>query len=393
MHSVKEVPYPVWLIACAHAVTDLASGALFVALPYFKVKFGLSYVELTAIVLLQNFTSSVCQPIFGYFSDKKSRPWWMPVGCLTTGAMMLASLMVPNYYLVLLCTAVSGFGSAVFHPEGAKTVNWLSGRSKGQGASLFSVGGNVGFAAGSFFLGALLMGNSMILYLFVLPYLVIGIAFLAVMKTLLHLPQREKSAAAQGKGRIAINFALMALLGMVLARAIVNAGINTFVPLYYTSFLHGSTAYSASLLTVFLAAGAIGTLLGGTISDRYGSRKVMFYSIMPVAPLLFVFKMADGIWPFIILAFVGVLLAATFTSSLVLAQKMMPQNVAMASGLTLGLSIGLGGMGVLMLGQVADLAGLPFVFNIIAVLPVVAFIFTIFVKEPTTVTQPAMHKA
>ncbi len=355
LRSIKDVPYSILVITCAQIVTDMAPAALLVALPYLKTKFGLSYAETTAIVLIQNLTSSVSQPIFGYISDKKSRPWWMPVGCLTTGVLMLASLLVPAYPLVLLCTATSGFGSAIFHPEGAKMVNRLSGKAKGKGASLFTVGGNAGFAVGSLFMGALLVAGSFSLYLFVLPFLVISIIFLFVLKELSPLPQRKGQLSA--KAAVKLNLPLVALLGMVLTRATVNSGINAFVPLYYVSFLHGSSAYAASLLTVYSAAGAVGTLLGGTMSDRYGSRKVMFISILPAALLLYLFKILDGIWAFVLLALVGVLMAATYTSSLVLAQKMLPNNIAMASGLTLGFSIGLGAMGVLGLGRVADVAG------------------------------------
>ncbi len=387
LRAVKDVSSSIWVIACAHAVTDLAPGALFVALPFFKVKFGLSYAELTAIVLIQNLTSSVSQPIFGYFSDKKSRPWWMPVGCFVTGIMMWASLLVPTYPLVLLCTAVSGFGSAIFHPEGAKMVNWLSGKAKGKGASLFSVGGNAGFAIGSLLLGALLLGNSFTVSLFILPYIAVSVMFLFVMRRLSRLPQKREKNSVKTANAIHLNLPLIALLGMVLIRATVNSGISTFVPLYYVSFLHGSSAYAASLLTVYLAAGAVGTLLGGTMSDRYGSRKVMLYSILPVAVLLYFFKMVDGVWPFVLLALVSVLLAATFTSSLVLAQKMMPRNIGMASGLTLGFSMGLGAMGVLGLGWLADAAGLPLIFNLLAFLPVVGFLLTLFVQEPVEVAE------
>lgn len=379
---VKNVPRSIWLIAAAHAVTDLSMGALFVALPFFKVKFGLNYAELTAIVLLQNITSSVSQPVFGYLSDRKSRPWRMPLGCFITGAVMLASLLVPSYSLVLLCTAVSGFGSAVFHPEGAKMVNWLSGKMKGKGASLFSVGGNAGFALGSLLLGTLLMGNSHFLYVFVLPNIVISVLLLFAMKQFNRLPQAHKSSSSKGKTAILLNLPLLALLGMVLVRATVNSGINTFVPLYYTSFLQGSPVYAASLLTVYLAAGAVGTLLGGPFSDHYGSRKVMLYSILPVAPLLYLFTILGGIWSFILLAIVSVLLAATFTSSLVMAQKMMPANIGMASGLTLGFSIGLGALGVMGLGWLADVSGLLWVFDLLAFLPVIGFALTLFVQEP-----------
>lgn len=385
--SLKSVPYPLWLITCAHAVTDLSTGALFVALPFFKAKFALSYAEITAIVLLQNLTSSVSQPIFGYLSDRKSRPWWMPLGCLLTGVVLLASLFAPTYPLVLLCTAVSGIGSAIFHPEGAKMVNWLSGKAKGKGASLFSVGGNVGFALGSLFLGTLFLGKQTLLYLFALPNIIISILLLLSIKRFICLPQHQQNSSGRAKVVISMNLSLLALLGMVLSRATVNSGISTFVPLYYTSFLHGSSAYAASLLTVYLAAGAAGTLMGGQFSDRYGSKKVMLYSILPVAPLLFLFRISEGVGTFIILALVSILLAATFTSSLVMAQKMMPDNIAMASGLTLGFSIGLGAMGVLGLGHVADTLGLPWVFNLLSVLPIIGFMLTLLVQEPEDASE------
>jgi FSR family fosmidomycin resistance protein-like MFS transporter len=382
----KNVSYPVWLITSAHAIADLSTGALFIALPFFKAKFGLSYAELTAIVLIQNFASSVSQPIFGYLSDQKSRPWWLPLGCFTVGTMLLASLLVPAYPLVLLCTGLSGLGSAIFHPEAARIVNLLSGKAKGKGASLFSVGGNVGFALGSMYLGALL-GNPDLLYWFAVPNVIGGVLLLLAGQRFIRLPPAKSGDARKAGPSVRMNLPLLALLGMVLLRATVNSGINTFVPLYCTSILHSGSAYAASLLTVYLAAGAVGTLLGGPLSDRYGSKKVMLYSILPVAPLLYLFKSVTGAGAFMLLALVSVLLAATFTSSLVMAQKMMPGNVAMASGLTLGFSIGLGALGVLVLGSFADAVGLTRVFNLLAILPLIGYILTLFVQEPEDVAE------
>lgn len=380
--SVKNVSYPTWLISWAHAVVDISSGALFVALPFFKTKFNLSYTAVTAIVLIQNLTSSVSQPIFGYLSDRKSRPWWMPLGCFLVGMMMLASLWVPTYPLVLLCISASGLGSAIFHPEGAKIINWFSGKAKGKGASLFSAGGNVGFALGSLFLGTLLSGSPVILSLFVLPNIITGVLLLLNIKQYSCLPQYQSGSSKKAKLVLQINLPLLALLGMILLRATVNSGINTFVPLYCTSVWHGSSTYAASLLTVYLAASAVGTLLGGPLSDHYGSKRVMLYSILPVAPLLYFFKASSGIGTYILLTLISVLLAATFTSSLVMAQKMMPDKIGMASGLTLGFSIGLGALGVLVLGQIADALGLSWVFNLLTSLPFVAWILTLFVREP-----------
>jgi len=378
---VRTVPKQIWLIALGHGVTDLAPGALYVALPFFKAKLGLSYAEVSAIVLMQNITASLTQPLLGYYSDRIPRAWIMPAGCLLCGLALLASLEVHNYYLVLLFTALSGLGNAAFHPEGAKLVNRLSGKSIGKGASLFSVWGSIGVAVGTVFMAFLLStGTETQFYLLAVPFLLSGALLTYVALSL--PPVTAVAQTSLSKLKASVNWSVLALLGMVAARATVSSGISAFVPLYYVSYLNGSPIYASSLLTVYMAAGAVGTLVGGFMSDKYGSKAVMIYSVVPLAFLLYAFRFADGIWPFVILAASSILLSATFTSSLVLIQKMMPGNIGMASGLNLGFSVGLGTLGVLALGRVADLYGIPVIFDVLAFLPVVAFILTLVIHEP-----------
>ncbi|MDF2633555.1 MAG: major facilitator superfamily 1 [Pelosinus sp.] len=378
---LKNHPKALWIVVIAHGVTDLSAGALLVALPFLKAKFALTYAEVSAIALIQNLTSSVSQPLFGYFSDRNPRPWLMPAGCLISGIAMVASLWAPHYYLTLLFTAIAGFGMAAFHPEAAKTANRLSGKAKGKGVSIFAVGGNAGFAIGSLLLATLLYGGfSTKVLIYILPYALLGVPLIQMSR---NLPIPEvKQAGSLRSLKASLNWPLVSLLGMVLSRSTVAAGISTFVPLYYVSYLHGSEIYASSLLTVYLATSALGTLLGGAMSDRYGSKRVMIYSILPISLLLYLFPVVGDIGAFIVLSFASILLSATFTSSLVLAQKMMPNNVGMASGLTIGLSVGLGAMGVLALGKVADVWGMPLIFTVLACLPVVGFVLTLFVKEP-----------
>jgi MFS transporter, FSR family, fosmidomycin resistance protein len=378
---IRSIPKHVWLIALGHGITDLAPGALYVALPFFKAKLGLTYAEVSAIVLMQNITSSLSQPFLGYYCDRTPRAWLMPAGCVLCGVAMLASLLASNYYLVLFFTALSGLGNAAFHPEAAKMVHRLSGKSVGKGASLFGIWGSFGAALGSILMAFLLSKNTgASLYFFIIPFFVSGAALAYVAVSL--PPAPAVCNDIMSKLRTSFNWSVFFLLGMVAARATVSSGISTFVPLYYVSHLHGSSLYASSLLTVFIAAGACGTMMGGIMSDKVGSKSVMIYSILPLSLLLYVFRFADGLWPFVILAVVSMLLAATFTSSLVLIQKMMPDNVGMASGLNLGFSVGLGTMGVLALGKVADLWSISMIFDILAFLPIIAFILTLFIHEP-----------
>jgi len=378
---VFKLPKALWIVAIAHGVTDLSAGALLVALPFLKAKFALTYAQVSAIALMQNLTSSSSQPLFGYFSDRSPRPWLMPAGCLLSGVAMLASLWAPHYYLTLLFTAIAGLGMAAFHPEAAKTASQLSGKAKGKGVSLFAVGGNAGFAVGSLLLATLLYGGfSIKVFLYILPYVLLGIPLIQMTRNLVR-PEAKQPGSLKSF-RAAINWPLLSLLGMVLSRSTVAAGISTFVPLYYVSYLHGSEIYASSLLTVYLATSAFGTLMGGAMSDRYGSKRVMIYSILPISVLVYLFPIAGDVGAFVVLSLVSILLSATFTSSLILAQRMMPNNVGMASGLTIGLSVGLGAMGVLALGKVADVWGMPLIFTVLACLPVIGFILTLFVKEP-----------
>ncbi len=378
--QLKNIPLTIILLSAAHAVTDLSQGGLLVALPYFKAKFALTYAQVGAIILVQNLTSSTIQPIFGYLSDRSPRPWLMPAGCLFSGVAMLGALFAFNYPLLLLCTVINGLCIAAFHPEAAKTANrCCDGASKGKGVSMFVVGGNAGFALGSLFLATLLVnGGGEKFFWYILPNLLI---ILPLYKLAAFLPAIRPGGGGASKFKISFTKPLLALLGVVLVRSTVSSGISSFIPLYYVSYLHGSELYASSLLTTGLAAGAIGTLVGGTMSDKYGSKRVMLWSILPIPLMLYLFDSLGGTWEFAAIGGACALLSASFSSSLVLVQQMMPNNVGMASGLTIGFSVGLGGMGVLALGRVADIWSLPVVFDILTLLPVLGFILTIFIKE------------
>jgi len=370
----------VLLLAAGHAVTDLPQGAILVALPFLKDHFGLTYTQVSVIMLIQSLTSSVSQPIFGYWSDKKPSPWLMPVGCILSGVGMLASLWASSYEWLLAFTFLSGLGVAAFHPEGAKAAHLLSGTSKGKGVSFFVVGGSVGMAAGSLFLAVLLAnGPGPQLLLYIVPSLLIGIPLFRVAA---QVPRQVGGGVSTGQQcRDLVSLSLLALLAVVFIRAMISSGLSTFIPLYFVSYLQGSQVFASSLLSVYLAAGAIGTLVGGTLSDRYGSKKVMLWSIAPVSLVVGLFQIANGFWIFVILALASILLSAAHSSSLVLAQRMMPGNVGMASGLTLGFSFGVGSLGVLLLGRIADIWTLPAVFDVLAVLPLAGLAFTWFVQD------------
>lgn len=379
----RSLPKAVWLIGANHGCVDLTAGAFYVALPFVKANLNLSYAEITAIVFIQSLTSSIVQPLFGYFSDKNPKAWFMPVGCLITGFTLPLILFAPSYPLIFLLTAINGLGSAAFHPLGAKTVNLVSSpTTKGKSLSIFSMFGSGGLVVGSLFIAILLRsGIGWHLWFYTLPSFFIAFSMFRLIPK---LPKYEVKTKAKAETNFSQFFtvSILAFLGMMLSRATITSGINTFVPLYYISYLQGDPLIASLLISVFQGAGVIGTLIGGLMSDRYGSRQVMLVTMLPVILTLYLFQHLTGIGVFIALALTGILLSATTTSSLVLIQKLMPDNLAMASGINLGFSSGLSAIGIFAMGIVADHWGLQVVFTILMLLPIWGFIMTYLIKEP-----------
>ena len=380
---LKSIPYPVWIIALTHGCVDLTAGAFYVALPFIKMNFNLSYSEVTAIVLVQSLTSSIVQPLFGYFSDKYPRPWFMAVGCLITGLTLPFLFFAPSYPMIFLFTAINGLGSAAFHPMGAKTTNLVAGTEKGKSLSIFSVAGSAGLVLGSLFIALLLIGGiSWRIWLYPIPAFIVAFLMFRLIPDLPKFETKVSSEKASSLNQY-LNLSIFSFLGMMFTRATISTGITTFVPLYYIAYLDGNPLFVSVILSVYQAFGVLGTLIGGVMSDRYGSRRVMLYSILPICLTLFLFQHTSHIVLMMAtLSISSLLLSSTTTSSLILIQRLMPNNLALASGINLGFSSGLSALGVLMLGIVADRSGLPEVFLILTLLPIAGFCLTLLIKEP-----------
>ncbi|MDR7866735.1 MAG: MFS transporter [Sporomusaceae bacterium] len=362
---------PLILLAISHAVTDLSQGALPVLLPFLKNAFDLTYAQVGMIVLAQNITSSVIQPAFGYVADRLSLPWLIPAGVLLSGIGIAVTGLVGSYAALLAIVIVTGMGVAAFHPQGSKSAHFVSASSRrGQSMAVFSVGGNLGMALGTIFMGLLLTlpGAMVNTPWFLLPA---GITAALVWLNLPRLSPPPQTAAGQksrAKAQLPV-FLLTVLLAFILVRTTIQAGLTTFIPLYYVNYLGGSAVYAGYLLSAFLMAGVVGTFVGGTLSDRFGRKTLIVGSMLISWPLLALFQFTTGLMTVVLVAAVGFTLIASFSPLLVLAQEIMPGYEAMAAGLTIGFSIGLGGIGVTVLGYVADHFGIPSVFTVISVLP------------------------
>ncbi len=363
------------LVAFSHAITDLSTGALPILLPFLKNAFALSYSQVGFIVLTQNITSSVIQPIFGYLSDRFPMPWLVPTGLMLAGLGMAITGLAPSYPMLLMIVIITGLGIASFHPQAAKMIHTTSHVSnRGRSMAIFSLGGNLGQACGAVFMMMLLtlpggMDNS--LY-FCLP------SFLLAAMLWRHLPALSPQTAGQpgGAGRkdgppTRIPWAMIGiLLGYIFFRSSISAGLTTYIPLYFGDYLGGSHAYASYLLSAYLLSGVAGTYVGGALGDRYGRKTVILGSMLIVLPLLAILPHATGYWSLPLVSVIGFVYIASFASTTVLAQEMMRGFEAVGASLTIGFGIGLGGLAVTLLGFVADYFGIGTVFSVISLIPI-----------------------
>ena len=340
-------------LSSGHLATDLAQGALPALLPFLVVKFDLSYTMAAGLVLLATVSSSIIQPVFGAWSDARGALWLLPAGVVLAGVGMALAAVAPSYWLVALAVLASGIGVAAYHPEGSKFASFASGTGRrASGMALFSIGGNVGFALGPVVAWAAvaafgLEGG----FLIALPGLAVAallFAFLPHLAAFAPLRERHERADAPSESR-----GLALLLVIVALRSVAHMGLFTFVPLWEVAQGNGE-AHGTRLLALFLFAGAVGTLLGGPLADRLGWRRTLIGSFTLATPLILVYALVGGTIGGVALVLSGAAIIGTFGVTLVMSHEYLPGRVGIASGLSIGTAIGLGGVAALALGALAD---------------------------------------
>jgi FSR family fosmidomycin resistance protein-like MFS transporter len=365
------------VLSAGHLFTDIAQGSVPALLPFLIAKDDLSYAAASALVLAATISSSVIQPLFGHVSDRRSLPWLMPLGPALGGLGIALAGFTPTYGLTFAAIVLSGVGVAAFHPEGSRFANYVSGARRASGMSLFSVGGNVGFALGPVLITPL-----------VLVFGLHGVAFALVptwvmAAVLIHeLPRLQSFRTDVRQGRVQQaehpeQWRPFALLGGVIAlRSFIYFGLVTFIPLYYVHNLHASKAAGNAALAAMLLGGAAGTLIGGPLADRFGRRAVLTGSMVLLPPLVIAMLLSGPLLAGVFAALAGAATIATFAVTIVMGQEYLPGRLGVAAGVTIGLSIGLGGVGAPLLGLLADAHGLKAVFEVVAVLPLLALAVT-----------------
>jgi FSR family fosmidomycin resistance protein-like MFS transporter len=374
------------ILSVGHLITDVNQGALPALLPFFRDAMNLSYTAAGVIYLFGNLTSSVIQPAFGYLSDRRPAGWLLPLAPMIAGLGYALSGIAPSYPLLLLCIIIGGIGIASYHPEGFKAAHFFTGEKRATGMSIFSVGGNFGIALGP--LWALTLVSSFGLrgtLGMIVPGIILGgmlfsssTWLISPMRTALSDTRREKRPYER-EGLISLAF----LIGVVIIRTWIQAGLVSYIPFYYIDHLKGSPLYAGKLISTFLLAGAVGTVVGAPVADFCGHKRFLTVTTLLMFPMLILFYNSSGLLAFVILGVAGMLLISTVSVTMVMAQSLLPHHLGMASGLMAGFAIGTGGIGVTLLGAIADHWGVPLALKSISVLPLIGVGLCLLVRYPT----------
>lgn len=362
-------------LSAGHASVDFSGGALPALLPFLVDEFDLTYTLAAVLILASALPSSVIQPLFGLWSDRRGAVWLLPAGVAVGGIGMALAAASPSYWVVVLFVVVAGVGTAAYHPEGSKFAAYVSGRRRASGMSLFSIGGNIGYGLGALAVTPLvvvlgLRGGLLLM----VPALAVAAVILLVMPYLLSfVPDGQARTAGEGENQPR---ALVILLGVIAFRSLAWFGLITFVPLWEVSLGH-SKAYGNHMLALMLLVGALGTLGAGPLADRTGLRSVLLGTNAVSAPLILVFIVVGGIPGAVALALVGAAVIGSFGITMVMSQDYLPRQIGLASGLSIGFAIGLGGVAAVILGAIADSVDLRTALYVSAAAPVVAFALTL----------------
>ncbi|MEN1969503.1 MFS transporter [Lentibacillus sp. N15] len=378
----KNIPIyrrALYTFGASHFLNDLVTTGMVPALiVLYKEALHLSFTESSFIVLISYITSSISQPLFGMFTDLKPRVWLFSAGVFASIAGLALTGIAPSFGWLLVFIAISGLGSGAFHPEASRGAHLASGTHKGYAQAIFQVGGNAGQAFGPLMIPLLLVHTGLKGLLWLLPLAILSIPLTT--QILGWMNNKVKAAAANKKEVIGQNNipGAILLITVIILRSWCQLGVVVFLPFYMT---HLSLAASETLNFVFVGAGALGTFIGGIWSDRIGLKGLMVGSMLVATPVALLLPHASGIWTVFVLLVFGFSVLASFSVTVVYMQKLLPRNIALASGLSIGAGVGAGGIGSVFMGSVADFFGVNVVFTILSLLPLIGALLSFFLPN------------
>lgn len=367
-------------LSFGHFLNDMLQSLLPAIYPMLKTEFALDFGQIGLITFVYQMTASLLQPVIGYYTDRKARPYSLALGMGFTLVGLVVLSVASSFAAILGAAVLIGTGSSVFHPEASRIARMASGGRHGFAQSFFQVGGNLGSAVGPL-LAALIViqrGQGSVAWFSIAAAL--GIVLLWNVGG-----WYKRRAAADAKAtavlmrsnpltRRQIGMSISILLALIFSKYFYLASLTSYYTFYLIDKFHTPIETAQVLLFVFLGAVAAGTIIGGPLGDRFGRKYVIWGSILGVLPFTLILPHANLFWTAVLTVPIGVILASAFPAIIVYAQELLPGRVGTVAGLFFGFAFGMGGLGAAMLGELADMTSIIFVYSICAFLPLIGLL-------------------
>ena len=373
-------------LSFCHLLNDMMQSLLTAIYPMLKSDFGLDFGQIGLLTLTFNVTASLLQPAIGLYTDKRPQPYSLPLGMGFTLVGLILLAVAHHYWLLLVSAALVGMGSAVFHPESSRVARMASGGRHGLAQSLFQVGGNVGSAVGPLLAAFLVLryGQGSIAWFSMAALLAMVVLwqvstwYRAKRATVAARPATAATAVLP-RGKVVLALTVLGIL--VFSKYVYMSSLTSYYTFYLIEKFDVSVRDSQLLLFLFLGAVAVGTIIGGPIGDRFGRKLVIWGSILGALPFTLALPYANGLAMTAVLTVViGLIMASAFSAIIVFAQELVPGKVGLIAGLFFGFAFGIGGIGAAVLGALADVRGIEYVYWICSFLPLVGLL-TVFLPD------------
>ncbi len=374
-------------LSVCHLINDVLQAVIPALYPLFKSNFGLTFSQIGLITFGFQLTGSLLQPVIGNFTDKRPLPYSLAIGMTFTLVGIALFSRASQFATLLLAAALTGTGSAIFHPEASRLARIASGGKHGFAQSLFQVGGNFGTSLGPLLAAAIVVphGQAHVLWFAVLA--VGGILLLAKLGRwyrghldVVRANPRPGAAPAPLLSRGRIVLALVILGVLIFSKYFYLSSLTNYYTFYLIHHFDLSVRQSQLCLFAFLFAVAAGTIIGGPVGDRIGRKYVIWASILGAAPFTLALPYAGLVGTVALSVVIGVVIASAFSAILVYATELVPGKVGMIAGLFFGFAFGMGAIASALLGKLADHTSIEYVFHVCSYLPLLGIV-TVFLPN------------
>ena len=368
-------------LSFSHFLNDMMQSLILALYPMLKGDFSLSYAQIGIITLTFQITASLLQPLVGFYTDRHPKSYALSIGMGFTLVGLLVLAVAPSYAFVLLAAGLVGTGSSVFHPESSRIARLASGGRHGLAQSIFQVGGNAGQAMGPLAAAWVIipLGRPSVAAFSAFALLAIGILWSVGNWYRAHRIAAARKPAVAAPHRLNLSrgkaiFSITIIISLVLSKSFYFSSLSSYLTFYLIDKFSLSVPAAQIYLFGFLFSVAVGTLLGGLVSDRIGRKNVIWFSILGAAPFTLMLPYADLYVTGILTVIIGLVMASAFPAMLVFAQDIVPGRVGLVAGLFFGLAFGIGGLGAAVLGKVADVKDIDYVFHLCSFIPLMGLL-------------------